>query len=129
MDPSNADTKVICTHNEDANSWNDVLMSIRYPHATAVFVRTNADSLESAAWANREGFHRMKSVAVGCPMMLTKNVDISIGAVNGAFGKVTGFHEHEHSGEVYRIYVRLDNGECLRVYRNVYERLYFSERV
>jgi hypothetical protein len=86
-------------------------------------MQTNADDAVTVEWANSPGFHEMRTIAVGCPVMITKNVDIRNGAVNGAFGTVAKF-EKNGQNEVNRIIVRLDCGSEIGLNRTVYERLY-----
>jgi ATP-dependent exoDNAse (exonuclease V) alpha subunit len=128
QNPANVNTKIICTHNEDVHQWNELLMRMRHPNAPRVKLRTNADNFESMCWAHSDGFHELKSIAVGCPIMMTLNVDISVGAVNGPLGRVIGWRTNDQQ-EVNRIDVRLDNGNVLRVNRTVTKRLFIGSKV
>lgn len=54
-------------------------------------------------WAKDRRFHQLSKVAVGARVVLTSNIDIKSGAVNGAVAIVTAVHLETNSEIVRRI--------------------------
>ena len=75
-------------------------------------------------WCARPKFHMLPIVAHGCPVILTSNQDQSIGAVNGATGKVKRIFRR--LGEINKLEIELANGECFMVTRCISETTYID---
>jgi hypothetical protein len=56
----------------------------------AIQLETNARNVEhSQSWVNNKRFNHMQHVALGALVMLTKNIDLKVGATNGTTRIVT----------------------------------------
>ena len=89
------DTTILCTHVEDASSYNhDILLQL---HAVGKVEAVHTTPLETDAsgipslqeWVAKPDDHTLKMVAVGARVMVTHNLDLTKGAANGAAGVVT----------------------------------------
>jgi len=57
---------------------------------SAIQLETNAKNVEHIqSWVNNKRFNHMQHVALGTLVMLTKNIDLKVGAANGTIGIVT----------------------------------------
>ncbi len=57
---------------------------------SAIQLETNARNVEHIqSWVNNKRFNHMQHVALGTLVMLTKNIDLKVGAANGTIGIVT----------------------------------------
>jgi cytochrome b len=53
-------------------------------------LETNARNVEHIqSWVNNKRFNHMQHVVLGALVMLTKNIDLKVGAANGTTGIVT----------------------------------------
>ncbi len=53
-------------------------------------METNARNVEHIqSWVNNKRFNHMQHVVLGALVMLTKNIDLKVGATNGTTGIVT----------------------------------------
>ncbi len=56
----------------------------------AIQLETNARNVEHIqSWVNNKRFNHMQHVVLGALVMLTKNIDLKVGATNGTTGIVT----------------------------------------
>lgn len=122
MQTADQDTTFLCTHVSDVIEINSQLAQKFFGDALiSVEMSTNASNIPGLqSWVNAPKFHTLTHVAVGAPVMLTTNIDLSTGASNGATGTVT--HVKSLHGKVVRIDVMLSNGALVKVNRTHIER-------
>jgi len=71
-------------------------------------LETNARNVEHIQfWVNNKRFNHMQHVALGALVMLTENIDLKVGVVNGTTGIVTKL-EFDLEDNVYSISVALN---------------------
>ncbi len=81
-------TIILCSHREDVNKYNDLLIQKKFFDIEIfdVTMDTNATNIEHVEnWLHYSKFDHIKYIAIGVILMITKNIDISQGVVNGAF--------------------------------------------
>jgi hypothetical protein len=81
-------TIILCSHREDVNKYNDLLIQKKIFDIEIfdVTMDTNATNIEHVEnWLHDSKFDHIKYIAIGVILMITKNIDISQGVVNGAF--------------------------------------------
>jgi hypothetical protein len=90
------DTTVLCTHKQPSQDINlSVLRTLFQGNTVRVPLGTNAGneiSRDTTSWLKEDGFHTLSEAAIGARVMLTRNINLHIGAVNGAVGTITAFH-------------------------------------
>jgi hypothetical protein len=90
------DTTILCTHRRPSQDLNLNVLRSLFPGTTVrVPLGTNAGdeiSPDIREWLQQDGFHTLSEAAVGARVMLTRNINLQIGAVNGAIGTITEFH-------------------------------------
>jgi ATP-dependent exoDNAse (exonuclease V) alpha subunit len=85
-------TTILCTHRKDVDDYNNLILHKKFP-ANQIYViqlETNARNVEHIqSWVKNKRFNHMQHVALGALVMLTKNIDLKVGAANGTTGIVT----------------------------------------
>jgi len=113
---------VLCTHREDTRYYNNHMLLKMFPptniHPTPMLTNA-ANNPDLKKWLQEDKFETLHGVAVGARVVLQSNLDLSIGAANGAMGNVKEIRFRNH--EVYGIVVELDSGATLTVYRMHYK--------
>jgi hypothetical protein len=112
-------TTALCTHNEDVVRLNKAILRRLFPEESIVQVplRTDApqESFLSEWLKTHTDFHTLSEVAVGALVMVTNNINLSIGASNGAKATVEKITRDENE-LVSKIDVRfLSSGKLLGV--------------
>lgn len=119
---------VICSHHADVDYFNSAAMSkfftARDVHPVAL--HTNAASVEDLQqWLHpqdddhqpvHDHFHRLTCIAKGARVMLTSNMDLTVGAANGALGTVLDW-TCDGKNNINMILVTLDTSQvtiCVR---------------
>lgn len=114
-------TRFICTHRDQVATFNETMLNFNYPQAEQLHMTHNChDCPDMQDWLNEEGFHVLTRCSTGAPVMLTTNLDLGIGACNGATGIVTEI-KHDPQGRPTAIVVQLDSGNTIPVYRMMYK--------
>lgn len=105
-----------CTHLDDAIAINQKLVAQFFPDTLVeVDMLTNAEGVpELQTWLYNKCIHRLTHVAIGAHVMLTKNVDVRLGAANGATGTVVKLKYR--GNHLTRIDVQLSNTTVVRVF-------------
>ena len=79
-------TTILCTHCKDVDMYNNFMVSSIF-HKSAIYsidVRSNATNTdELQGWLHDPNFNYIKSIAVGCLVMLTVNINLEQGLANG----------------------------------------------
>jgi hypothetical protein len=79
-------TTILCTHCEDVDMYNNFMVSNIF-HESAIHsidVRSNATNIdELQGWLHDPDFNQIKTVAMGCLVMLTVNINLERGLANG----------------------------------------------
>ncbi len=92
-----SDTTILCSHRKDVNKYNDLIIHKMF-HANEIFyvmMETNAMGVEHVKnWLHDSKFDHIKYVTIGARIMIIKNINISKGALNGAFATVTSIIFH-----------------------------------
>ena len=121
-----ANTTVICTHRQDVYDINNVMLPLRCTDCIQVHMSHNCHHApEMTDWLKEPHFHVLNQVAIGATVMLTQNLDLTIGACNGAVGTITAF-KHNAAGDISGITITLDNTSTITVYRMAYKFKYFA---
>jgi hypothetical protein len=84
-------TIILCTHWKDIDYYNDLILHKKFPiyQIYALQLETNVRNLEHIqSWVNNKRFNHMQHV-LGALVMLTENIDLKVGVVNGTIGIVT----------------------------------------
>lgn len=114
---ANIKTTVLCTHNEDVVRLNKAILRRLFPEECIVQVPLRTDAPGEpflSEWLKNTDFHTLTEVAIGALVMITNNINLSIGASNGAKGIVENISDEE--GLVSKIDVRiLSSGKHLGV--------------
>ena len=103
-------TTIVCTHREDVQYYNN--FAIRKFHMeediTHIKMKTNALEIPILQhWLDDKRFNEIELIAIGARCMITENIDLTIGAANGAICTVeetTNASEAEVSSIVVRIH-------------------------
>jgi hypothetical protein len=113
------ETTIICTHRCDVDMMNATLLKIRHPDYMPIPLQTNVpnDMVELGLWVKKPNFHSLVRVALGCRVMLTKNLDITKGGCNGAEGTAVGLKLYP-DGTLKAVVMELDSGVVITVYRS-----------
>jgi ATP-dependent exoDNAse (exonuclease V) alpha subunit len=98
---------------------NGTLLKLRHPDFMPIPLQTNVpvDMVELGLWVKKPKFHSLVGVALGCRVMLTKNLDIGKGGCNGAEGTVVGLKLYP-DGVLKAVVIELDTGVVIPVYRS-----------
>ncbi len=87
-----SDTTTLCSHQKYVNKYNDLIIHKIF-HANESFdvmMETNVMGVEHVEnWLHDSKFDHIRYVAIGARVMITKNINISKGVVNGTFTIVT----------------------------------------
>jgi hypothetical protein len=84
-------TTILCTHRKDVDYYNNLILHKKFlvDQIYGIQLETNARNVEHIqSWVNNKRFNHMQHVALGALVMLTKNIDLKIGAANGTIGIV-----------------------------------------
>jgi hypothetical protein len=85
---------ILCSHKRDVDKYNNILIhKIFQPHEIfKIIVETNVIGIEIVRnWLNDLKFNHINYIAIGAKVMITKNINISKGAINGTIAIVTIF--------------------------------------
>jgi hypothetical protein len=85
-------TTILCTHWKDVDYYNDLILHKKFltDQIYVIQSKTNARNVEHIqSWVNNKRFNRMQHVALGALVMLTKNIDLKVGATNGTTKIIT----------------------------------------
>lgn len=126
------DTTVLCTHVEDVQMYNELMLQALFPNThvevgvalarTAPPGALDDETVRTCLYDPK--FHTLPYVAVGARVTLTANTDLSIGACNGATGIVTAL-DYSKDGTINAIHVRLDsNSHVVKMRRTAVRRTY-----
>jgi hypothetical protein len=127
---------VLCTNTAPCQDINKQVLRALFPDSLEpIHLTTTANQAQHLQeWLKEPGFHMLQQAAVGARVMLTRNMAVSGGAVNGAMGVITGFLHgppkayHQHAGMpdsiVKTISVQLDSGKQVNVRRSISEGKY-----
>lgn len=85
----------LCTHKEDVDQINTIHLQ-KLQAASRVFQASDSDSGLSSTFDNQFPVRSKLELKEGAQVMLTKNLDVSRGLVNGARGVVVGFETGQH---------------------------------
>jgi len=103
-------TTILCTHWKDVDYYNDLILHKKFPanQIYAIQLETNARNVKHIqSWVNNKRFNHMQHVALGALVMLTKNIDLKVGAANGTTRIVTKL-EFDSENNVCSISVALN---------------------
>jgi hypothetical protein len=79
-------TTILCTYREDVDMYNNFMVSNIF-HESAIHsidIRSNATNIdELQRWLYDSNFNQIKTVVVGCLVMLTVNINLERGLANG----------------------------------------------
>jgi ATP-dependent exoDNAse (exonuclease V) alpha subunit len=113
---------VLCSHREDVAAYNAMLLRKMFSARSIVTVQTqdyNSGKPDWPEWTEvAAAANTLPEVAVGAPVMITSNVNLERGAVNGAMGTVTALHRGA-AGLISQVEVQLLTGEHISVRRSV----------
>lgn len=104
-------TTVLCTHNEDVARLNKAILRRLFSPDAIVQVPLHTDATDEAflrPWLNDTTFHTLTEVAVGAAVLITNNINLNIGAFNGAKAIVDAVHKNAE-GLVSKIDVRIQS--------------------
>ncbi len=102
-------TTILCTHRNDVGYYNDLIFHKKIPadQIYAIQLETNARNVEHIQfWANNKRFNHM--------VMLTKNIDLKVGAANGTTRIVTKL-EFDLEDNVCSISVTFNPSEYMQI--------------
>ncbi|XP_055359820.1 ATP-dependent DNA helicase PIF1 isoform X2 [Betta splendens] len=85
----------LCTHKDDVELTNDNKLQ-QLPGAVRVFEALDSDPALVKTIDSHSPVSRLLQLKVGAQVMLTKNLDVSRGLVNGARGVVVAFETEKH---------------------------------
>ncbi|XP_040912193.1 ATP-dependent DNA helicase PIF1 [Toxotes jaculatrix] len=85
----------LCTHKDDVELTNDSKLQ-QLPGSVRVFEALDSDPALVKTIDAHSPVSRLIQLKVGAQVMLTKNLDVSRGLVNGARGVVVGFESGKH---------------------------------
>jgi hypothetical protein len=126
-----ATTTVLSSHVPEMVLFNESYMAHLFAQADIMPVRTlsNATAVpELQEWLHDPHFNLLPQVAVGAKVMITQNLDLSLGAANGAMCTVAAVHTAT-DGEVRSITVRITaTGSEFVVKRTTISSLYHNGR-
>ncbi|KAI5066818.1 hypothetical protein GOP47_0017346 [Adiantum capillus-veneris] len=80
-------TTLICTHREDVYKYNNLILqkSFQPSDIIAIALKTNAlDKPMLQQWLQDKTFHEMENIVIDVRCMITKNINLAIGATNGS---------------------------------------------
>jgi hypothetical protein len=103
-------TTILCTHWKDVNYYNNLILHKKFlaDQIYVIQLETNEWNVEHVqSWVNNKRFNHMQHVALGTLVMLTKNIDLKVGVVNGTIGIVTKL-EFDLEDNVCSIFVALN---------------------
>jgi hypothetical protein len=93
-----SDARAICSHQQEVDHYNDLSLhkhfaadDIQAVPMLATSRTTNAPLPEASYAKAAKGFHLLSEVAIGAPVRITSNIDLTKGAANGAIGVVTAW--------------------------------------
>jgi ATP-dependent exoDNAse (exonuclease V) alpha subunit len=124
---------VLCSNTAPCQELNKQALRALFPEGLEpIHITTTANQAQHLLdWLKEPGFHMLQQAAVGARVMLTRNMAVSGGVVNGAMGVITGFEHgppkpyHMNAGLpdsiVKMIKVQLDCGKVVSVRRSVSE--------
>jgi hypothetical protein len=81
------DTMILCSHRKNVDKYNNILIQkIFQPHEIFyVTMKTNATCIENVQNSlNDPKFDHIKYISIGAKVMITKNINIYKGVINGA---------------------------------------------
>jgi hypothetical protein len=108
------ETTILCTHNKDVDRFNSAILKRLFPPSEIVELPllTNAPFESfSKNWILNESFYTLKEVAIGASVVITKNLNLRVGASNGGRGVVEGFVEK--NGQIDKIKVRMCSSQAV----------------
>ena len=121
---TNADIQVLTTHLDVAASYNNAILSESFPTEPLILVpihaRTTDANFEAVAdWLVDPKFHTLPAVKLGCRVILLENLNLTVGACNGATGVVQSIHYRGHEADriLNKIVILLDTGTIVNVMR------------
>jgi hypothetical protein len=124
------DHTVLCSHHADVQTYNTAALNKFYTqrdireisvHSNAHFVQDLLPWLQGTNSSGRDAFHRLTHIARGAKVMITSNMDLAMGAVNGALGTVTDWSRNR-KGDINCIFVKVaSTGEVVKVHRTCFE--------
>jgi hypothetical protein len=120
-------TTILCIHHEDVDMYNNFMVSSIF-HKSAIHsidVRSNATNIdELQGWLHDPDFNQIKTVAVGCLVMLTVNINLGRGLANGTPASVQSISLDLH-GQVDSITVTIHHsGKSLKLTRRTIQYKY-----
>ena len=80
-------TTIICTHKEDVHKYNHIILMSTYKDEDIIPIdlKTNAPDVPCLQnWLEDSSFNKIQDVAFSATCLITKNIDLNIGAMNGA---------------------------------------------
>jgi len=83
---------ILWTHWKDVDYYNDLILHKKFPtdQIYAIQLETNERNVEHIqSWVNNKRFNHMQHLALGALVMLTKKIDLKVGATNGTTRIVT----------------------------------------
>lgn len=108
------ETTILCTHNKDVDRFNSaILMRLLSPSKIVQLPLLTNAPFESFSknWILNENFYTLKEVAIGASVVVTKNLNLRVGASNGGRGVVEGFVEK--NGQIDKIKVRMCSSQAM----------------
>jgi hypothetical protein len=87
---SNADESwtILCSHRAQVTHWNNFMMQKLFKDSSTLRQTTVLTSaigiLELEEWCKDAKFHQLDFVAEGAKVVITQNMDLTVGAANGA---------------------------------------------
>lgn len=88
---ANPHTTILCTHREEVAHYNALMLNLHHPTGQVPLnIKSNAWNVPAIQeWLYDADFWDTKHIAIGAHVILTSNVDLTIGAANGARATVT----------------------------------------
>jgi hypothetical protein len=108
---------MISTHREDVDYYNNLIPHKKIPtnQIDDLQLETNAKNVEHIQfWVNNKRFNHMQHVTLGALVMLTKNIDLKVGATNGTIRIITKL-EFDLEDNICSIYVALNTSKCVQI--------------
>ena len=123
----NESITVLCTHREDANNYNYAILKNQFNDSdiTEVGIESSAaNEDELHYWVHDPEFTTIHNIAIGALIMITENIDLSIGACNGALATVISFEKNPSTQKLTKINVHITiSNRTICIRRSKYSRI------
>jgi hypothetical protein len=115
-----ANVTILCSHREDVGHYNSMLLRKQFSQQQILRVEKHNYNAHLPQWDEWDKLaaasDTLPEVAIGAPVMITSNINLERGGVNGAMGTVHSI-QRAPDGLIKTITVCLDTGSLLPVQR------------